>query len=95
MNAPEDGRQNGPEDRASLQNVPGPDHPDHDPAKGRFVMLQMMRFGGVLMVIGALLILSGKVPGPPALGYGLLVFGAFEFFFMPMMLAKRWKTPDQ
>jgi hypothetical protein len=62
---------------------------------GRYWMLQLMRLGGVLMVIGALLILSGRIPGPPLLGYGLLVFGVIEFFLMPLMLAKRWKSPAE
>ena len=65
-----------------------------DPAVARFWMLQLMRLGGVLLVLGAVLILSGRVPGPPLLGYGLLVLGAFEFFFLPRLLAKRWKSPD-
>lgn len=66
-----------------------------DPAMGRYWMLQLMRLGGVLMVIGALLILSGRIAGPPLLGYGLLVFGVIEFFLMPLMLAKRWKSPAE
>ena len=69
--------------------------PTHDPAKGRFIVMQAMRLGGVLMVIGAVLILSGRVSGPPALAYGLLLFGAIEFFAMPYLLAKRWKTPTE
>ena len=66
-----------------------------DPAAGRYWMLQLMRLGGVLLVVGGLLIIAGRVNGPEELGYGLLVLGAFEFFFMPIMLARRWKSPDQ
>lgn len=72
-----------------------PPRMDDDPAKGRFMFMQMMRLGGLLLVIGAVLILSGKVPGPPVLGYGLLLLGVVEFFAMPIMLAKRWKTPKE
>lgn len=68
---------------------------DDDPAKGRFMFMQMMRLGGLLLVFGGILIISGTVTGPPALGYGLLVLGVVEFFIMPIMLAKRWKTPEE
>jgi len=69
--------------------------PAPDPAIARFWMLQLMRVGGLLMVIGALMILSGRLPAPPILGYGLLLAGAFEFFYLPRMLAKRWKSPEE
>ena len=64
-----------------------------DPAKARFLMIQLMRLGGLLMVLGAILILADKIPGPVPLGIGLLLFGLFEFLIMPIMLARRWKTP--
>lgn len=68
--------------------------PSDDPAAGRFWMLQLMRFGGILLVVGGVVILSGRIAGPEVLGYGLVILGAFEFFVLPMMLAKRWKSPD-
>lgn len=69
--------------------------PAPDPAMARFWMLQLMRLGGALLVLGGVLILGNKVPGPPLLGYGLLVFGLFEFFAMPALLARRWRTPKE
>lgn len=65
-----------------------------DPAIGRFWMLQLMRLGGLLLVIAGVMMIAGRLPAPPVLGYGLLLLGAFEFFFLPRMLAKRWKSPD-
>ena len=73
---------------------PAPD-PAPDPAKERFIMLQLMRLGGVLLVVGGVVILSGTISGPPLLGYGLLLFGLFEFFALPTMLARRWKSPPE
>ena len=75
-----------------------PDKPSEsgaDPAIARYWMLQLMRLGGVLLVLGGVLILAGRLgEAPPLLGYGLVVLGAFEFFFLPRMLAKRWKSPN-
>ena len=66
-----------------------------DPAVARFWMLNLMRLGGLMMVVGALVILSGRLPAPPILGYGLLIAGVFEFFFLPRMIGKRWKSPEE
>lgn len=66
-----------------------------DPAAARYWMLQLMRLGGILLVFGGALIVGGRIDGPPVLGYGLLAFGVFEFFVLPAMLARRWKSPDQ
>lgn len=89
MNPPDQGpqKQTGPESS-------GPESSGPDPARDRFIMLQLMRLGGVLLVVGGILILAGRVPGPRAIGYGLVVFGAFEFFAMPALLARRWKSPQ-
>lgn len=66
-----------------------------DPAVARFWMLQLMRLGGVLLLVGAVLIIAERVPGSKILGYGLLLFGLIEFFWLPAMLARRWKSPPQ
>ena len=78
------------------QRDPAPDPtPEPDPAKPRFFMIQAMRLGGVLFVFAAIMILSGKIPGPPVLGYGLLILGMIEFFAMPHLLVQRWKSNDK
>ena len=66
-----------------------------DPAAARYWMLQLMRLGGVLLVIAGAMMIGGRLPAPPVLGYGLLLAGMFEFFFLPRMLAKRWKSPPE
>ena len=66
----------------------------HDPAIARYWMLHLMRIGGVLLTgLGAMMIV-GRIEAPPVLGFGLFALGAFEFFFLPRMLARRWKSPD-
>jgi len=70
------------------------DHSD-DPAKARWAMLQLIRAGGLLFILGGMVILSDAVSGPPVLGIGLLLIGLFAFFFLPVMIARRWKSPPE
>lgn len=69
------------------------EHP-RDPAAARFWMLQLMRIGGAAMLAVGVMILAGRIDLPEAAGYGLVAFGLFEFFWLPVLLARRWKTPD-
>lgn len=66
-----------------------------DPAKARFFMLQLVRLGGLLLILGGILIVTETISGPMFLGAGLLLLGMFEFFFLPVMMARRWKSPPQ
>lgn len=68
---------------------------DNDPAKARWAMLQLIRAGGLLFILGGMVILSDAVSGPPVLGIGLLLIGLFEFFFLPVLIARRWKSPPK
>ena len=64
-----------------------------DPARGRYVVMQMLRLSGVAMVLVGLLVINRKIDLPEVAGYGLLVVGLLDVFLMPALLAKRWKTP--
>lgn len=65
-----------------------------DPAARKFWVLQAARFGAFLTVFIAALIIGKIIELPEVVGYILLVIGAAEFFLVPPMLAKRWKTPE-
>jgi len=79
-----------PEPAPELAPEPAP-----DAAAARFWMLQLMRLGGLMMVMLGVVMIAGRLPAPPVLGYGLFLLGAVEFFFLPRLLAKRWKTPGE
>jgi hypothetical protein len=64
-----------------------------DPAKGRFFAIQAARLSGVAMVVLGLVIVNGKLGWPQPLGYVLLAAGLFDALFVPILLARRWKTP--
>ena len=69
--------------------------PDDELAKRRWGRLQLVRLGAALAVLLGIVIISGRLIAVPAIGYALLVAGAFGFFALPVMLAKKWKSPPQ
>lgn len=64
-----------------------------DPARARFFILQMVRMAGVAMVLVGLAITQGAIDLPPAIGVVLIGIGFIDVFFVPRILAKRWKSP--
>ncbi|GAA4051487.1 hypothetical protein [Parerythrobacter jejuensis] len=66
---------------------------DDEKAKQRFMLLQLARLSGIIMAGLGVLIISGRLVDNPPLGYALFVVGAIEFFVLPIILAKRWKSP--
>lgn len=65
-------------------------------AKKRYMALSMIRLFAALMVIVGLACATDRVdiPGAHLIGAILILFGMVDFFVMPMILAKRWKSPD-
>ncbi len=72
-----------------------PDHKDgHDPAAARFWTLQFIRLSGMLTAILGALIIAKVIFLPEPLGPILLVLGAAEFFVLPIVLARKWKSAE-
>ncbi|MHA7819258.1 MAG: hypothetical protein ACX930_06395 [Erythrobacter sp.] len=68
---------------------------EEERAARRFLMMNLARIGGVI-VLGAGISMTREVlPGPYWLGVVLAVAGVATFFFVPTMLVKRWKASDQ
>lgn len=70
---------------------------DHETqAKQRFIILNIMRFSGAVIVIMGLAISAGRLfpDFPPLLGYLFIVLGMFEFFLFPILLKKSWNKKD-
>lgn len=64
-----------------------------DPAIARFFVLQAIRLFGALLALAGVIVLSGRLEAiPPTAGYVLFVAGAAEFFAVPRLFAKRWKS---
>ena len=66
----------------------------NDPAAARFFALQAIRLSGLVMAVFGALILGKVVDLPQAVGYVLLVLGGLDFFVVPTLLAKKWKSPE-
>lgn len=66
-----------------------------DPARARFVIIQIARVSGVALAWFGLMIIGGKFDLPPLAGYFFAVAGAVEAMVLPLLLARRWKTPSE
>jgi hypothetical protein len=65
-------------------------------AQYRFLVINLCRItGAVLLVVGLAVIAREAFGLPKAAGYVLFLFGILDFLFVPVFLAKRWKSkPD-
>jgi hypothetical protein len=76
-----------------------PNRNDRDPAVGRFAVIQAMRASGAMLVVGGFAISSHRfevLAGVPDLvGYILIGMGVVDFFVVPQVLARRWRTPPR
>ncbi|MEO1969722.1 MAG: hypothetical protein ABGW87_13555 [Sphingomonadaceae bacterium] len=68
---------------------------ERDPAAGRYAIMQLARLGGMAMVVIGAAMLGGAIPGPRELAIALFIGGAAEFFFVPLILARRWRSPKK
>ena len=64
-----------------------------DPARIRFLALQLIRISGVVMALIGLVILAGKTDLPQLAGWVLLVIGMLDCLVVPQILVRRWKSP--
>lgn len=64
-----------------------------DPARARFFILQLVRLAGVAMVLTGLAITQGAIDLPQSVGVALVALGFVEVFFVPRLLARKWKSP--
>jgi hypothetical protein len=66
-----------------------------DQARTRFMVLNAVRLGGLALVLIALAIHFRKIPVPAELAYVLAALGLAEFFVLPGLLARRWRSADR
>ena len=67
----------------------------YDPAAPRFFAIQVARLGGVAMVITGAAIMAGRIAAPPLSGFALAAAGLIAAAWFPLLLARRWKSPEE
>ena len=69
--------------------------PEEATAAKRYTVMNLVRLAAIPAVIAGLAIANGSLDLPYALGVVLAAAGLFAFFFVPALLAKRWKAGDR
>lgn len=65
---------------------------DEQRARGRFIALNAMRVGGVVMVLLGLAVSMGKFDLPRWTAYLLIGLGMVEAFAIPLVFARIWRS---
>ncbi len=68
---------------------------DTDPAAARFWLMQLLRLSGAVLVMIGAAIMAEAIDLPFAIGLLLVLLGLAEFFVVPRLLARRWRTPEE
>ena len=61
-------------------------------ARNRFLLMNAMRLGGVIMVMIGIAISVGEWNIPPVVGWVLIGLGLVESLIVPQMLARMWSS---
>lgn len=71
--------------------------PEKDPAQARYFAIQLVRLGGIALVVIGLLIANQAILAGTPEWLGMLVagFGLVDTFFLPVLLARKWRSLDQ
>ncbi|MDZ3832356.1 MAG: hypothetical protein U0S50_11120 [Sphingopyxis sp.] len=69
-------------------------------ARKRYLALNLMRIMGALLVFAGFVLVRGgfELAGQPTdrwIGAAVVLIGAFDFAVMPMILARRWRSPKE
>ena len=64
-------------------------------ARGRWMVINVTRLAGVAMVIVGIMGLRGVIEYPAVAGWILVGVGLLDIFLMPMVLARKWRSPRE
>ena len=66
-----------------------------DDARTRYFVIGATRLLGAAIVLVGLLAVAGRIGIPPVAGYVFIAFGLFDVFWVPLILARKWRTPPE
>lgn len=66
--------------------------PDEARARSRFIALNAMRVGGVVMVLLGIAVSQHKIDLPQWAAYLLIGLGMVEAFFVPAVFSRLWRS---
>jgi drug/metabolite transporter (DMT)-like permease len=67
---------------------------DDTQARNRFLAISLLRIAGALLVMFGVVIAAGRLPEVPrVVGIIAVLVGALDFALVPLLLARRWRTP--
>lgn len=66
-----------------------------DPAAARYLVLSLIRLACAAQVLLGVVIIGRRFGLPYLVGATLVLAGVLEFFLVPRLLARRWRSPDQ
>lgn len=61
-------------------------------ARTGFIIITVVRFGGIAMIMLGFAIVRGLIDLPYEAGAVIAVLGFFEFFFLPRFVARAWNA---
>ncbi len=64
-----------------------------DVARGRWLVINVTRLAGVVMVVVGILGVNDVFEYPAIAGYILIVVGLLDVFLVPQVLARKWRSP--
>ena len=68
---------------------------DDTQARARWIALNLMRLSGAALVTIGAVIVVGRTDLPPIAGTVLMLVGLLDATVMPLVFARRWRTPKQ
>ena len=66
-----------------------------DPAKARFYFIAAHRVVGVVLLVLGIMAMEGRIDWGEGVGKVLAIVGLIDFFLIPLMLARMWKSLPQ
>lgn len=68
---------------------------DDPQARSRWMVMQVARVSGAALVMLGAIIAVGRTDLPPVAGTVMMLIGLFDATVIPLLLARRWRTPRQ